>query len=269
MKYNLNRSEGIKKAVSIIIPVINEQRNIKPLIRAIFRSFSNKNLIFEVIIIDDHSTDLTPKIIQTLKKKYQIRYFLKKGRKGKAFSLLEGFSYARYNLLAMIDADLQYPAEAIPEMVEKISDSVGVVVAKRKFLNVKTIRKVLSLGFSHIFAKVLHGLPNDVQSGLKVFKKEIIDRVSLSPGPWSFDLEFLIKARHAGYGIAEHEIIFGKRYSGKAKISLLKASWEIGISALKLLFLERPAIPFLQKKEKEKGRGFHYKGVEFIHHSKV
>ena len=124
MKYNLNRSEGIKKAVSIIIPVINEQRNIKPLIRAIFRSFSNKNLIFEVIIVDDHSTDLTPKIIQTLKKKYQIRYFLKKGRKGKAFSLLEGFSYARYNLLAMIDADLQYPAAAIPEMVEKISDSV-------------------------------------------------------------------------------------------------------------------------------------------------
>lgn len=269
MKYNLTRSKDIKKAVSIIIPVVNEQRNIKPLIKGIFRSFSNTNLIFEVIIVDDHSTDSTPKIIQVLKKKYQIRYFLKKGKKGKAFSLLEGFSYARYNLLAMIDADLQYPAEAIPEMVKKINDTVGVVVARRKFLNVKTIRKVLSLGFSYVFAGILHGLPHDVQSGLKVFKKEIIDRVPLNPGPWSFDLEFLIKARHAGYKIADHEIIFEKRYSGKAKISLLKASWEIGVSAVKLLFLERPAIPFLQKKEKEKGRGFHYKGVEFIHHSKV
>ena len=269
MKYDVNRSEDIKKAVSIIIPVINEQNNIKPLIQGIFNAFFNKNLIFEVIVIDDHSTDLTPKIVAELKKKYQIRYFLKKGRKGKAFSLLEGFSYARYNMLAMIDADLQYPPDAIPEMVEKISDSVGVVVAKRKFTNIKKIRKILSLGFFHFFAGILHGLTYDVQSGLKVFKKEIIERISLNPGPWSFDLEFLVKARHAGYKIADHEIIFAKRQTGSAKISLLPAIYEIGISALKLKFADLKPVNFPQFIEKVKGKGFHSKGLEFVHHSEL
>src|SRR3989344_1900307 len=267
MKYDVNRSEDIKKAVSIIIPVINEQNNIKPLIQGIFNAFFNKNLIFEVIVIDDHSTDLTPKIVAELKKKYQIRYFLKKGRKGKAFSLLEGFSYARYNLLAMIDADLQYPPEAIPALAEKISDSVGVVVAQRKFGKINLVRKILSYGFSFVFVRLLHGLRHDVQSGLKVFKKEIIEKISLSPGPWSFDLEFLLKAKHLGYRSENYEITFEKRQQGKAKISLLHASWEIGISALKLLFLEPPVIHFKPDKEKDKGKGFHYQGVEFVHHS--
>ncbi len=267
MKYNQTRSENIKKAVSIIIPVINEQRTIKQLIEDIFSAFSNKkDYVFEVIIIDDHSTDSTPRIINQLKRKFQLRYFLKQGKKGKAYSLLEGFAHARYNMLAMIDADLQYPPSAIPEMAERINSETGVVIAKRKFGDIHILRKILSHGFSRFFAQVLHGLKYDVQSGLKVFKREIFERITVDPGPWSFDLEFLIKAKQAGYGIEEYEIDFRKR-DDQAKISLLSASFEIGLSAIKLFFLNPDVIPIHHKKAD--GKGFHYKGVEFIHHSNL
>ncbi len=269
MKNQINVSKDIKRAVSIIIPVVNEQRNVKPLIERIFTSFSSTDIIFELIIIDDHSTDKTSEVVNSLKKKYQIRYFLKKGNKGKAYSLLEGFSHARFNLLAMIDADLQYPPEAIPEMVEKINSEIGVVVAKRNHAKSNFTRKLLSFGFFYPFVKILHGLDHDVQSGLKVFKKEIIERITLNPGPWSFDLEFLIKAKHAGYKIADHNIFFDKRQDEKPKISLIPATAEIGLSALRLKFAEHEPIPFHPHDKKYKQEGFHYKGVPFVPHSNV
>ena len=269
MKSKQNRSDNNKRSLSIIIPVVNEERNIKNLVERIFNSLKAKQYKFEIIFIDDHSTDGTTKIIQSLAKTYPIRLYSKQGKKGKAFSLLEGFSYAKYDLIAIIDADLQYPPEAIPALAEKISDSVGVIVAQRKFGKINLVRKIISYGFSFVFVRLLHGIRQDVQSGLKVFKKEIIKRITLSPGPWSFDLEFLLKAKHLGYRSENYEIVFEKRLQGKAKIPLFQASWEIGISAIKLLFLEPPVIHFKPDKEKDKGKGFHYQGVEFVHHSNL
>src|SRR3989338_3622334 len=267
MNNTRNTSENIEKGLSIIVPVVDEERNITQLVKRITSTLNAKKYSFEIIIIDDHSTDKTVSLIKSLAKKYPIKLYQKKGKKGKAYSLLEGFTYAKYGLVAMIDADLQYPPEEIPKMVEKINDSVGVVVADRKIHKSSLLRKILSYGFSLFFARFLHGLDHDVQSGLKVFKKEIIERIDLNPGPWSFDLEFLIKAKHAGYLIENHQITFEKRQQEKPKIALLPATWEIGISALKLAFLSPHTIPFHPKQEK--GKGFHFKGVEFIHHSNL
>lgn len=267
MQNKQNISNTGKKSLSIIIPVVNEERNIDSLVKRIFSSLNPEKYTYEVIFVDDHSTDKTAAVIQSQSAKYPVRLYSKRGKIGKAFSLLEGIGYAKYDLIAMIDADLQYPPEAIPEMVEKINDSTGVVIAQRKFKEISLIRKILSYGFSYFFVRLLHGMHHDVQSGLKVFKKEIIERISLSPGPWSFDLEFLLKAKHAGYGIANQEIIFEKRYDGKPKISLISAVVEIGLSALRLKLADHSVIPLHPETEKKKGKGFHFKGREFIHHS--
>ena len=96
----------------------------------------------------------------------------------------------------MIDADLQYPPEAIPEMMNNINFGVDVVVANRKENHVSLRRKIISRAFNLFFAKYLHGLHVDVQSGLKVFKKEVVERISLHPSQWTFDLEFLLKAKN-------------------------------------------------------------------------
>ena len=267
MKTNQNVSKDIKRGLSIIIPVVNEERNIRPLLERITLSLSSKEIEYEIIFIDDHSQDGTEKIIKVLQKKYPIKFYVKKGKKGKAYSLIEGFSYAQYELVAMIDGDLQYPPEAILSMTKKIKGNVGIVVANRKEVKTSFKRKIISNLFSYPFGKFLHGFSCDVQSGLKVFKKEIIERITLSPGPWSFDLEFLVKARNAGYAIASIDITFEKRKSETPKISILPAALEIGWSALKLKLATSEIIPFHRNKVPNKGKGFHFKGVEFIHHS--
>ncbi len=256
-----------KKGISIVVPVLNEEGSIGELLKRIDSSVKKTKYLYEVIIIDDHSTDNTKKEIESNTEKYPVKYFKKKGIIGKAQSLLEGFSYAQYDIFCMIDSDLQYPPEAIPEMITQMEDGYGVVIANRKERHTNFTRKFISKSFNFIFGRMLHGLPYDIQSGLKMFRSEIIERVELRPLPWSFDLEFLIAARSAGYHIASVDILFDSRKSGTSKINVIWASLQIGLAALILKFNSEKIIPFHAAKRKRVGQGFHYKRTEFIHFS--
>lgn len=255
--------------LSIIIPILNEEKNIIKLVERIHSALTLHSITYEIIFIDDYSTDKTLEFIEKLSVNYPINFFLKEGRKGKGQSLIEGFAHAKYELLCMIDGDLQYPPEAIPTMVLLINEGADVVVANRKEKQTSLHRTFVSNSYSLLFNKLLHNLDCDVQSGLKVLKKEIIERISLNSGEWAIDLELLLKAKNAGYKVATYDIIFAKRNGGKEKINIFKASWEIGLNALLLKFCQSDVIPFHPKKEISLGKGFHYKGKSFIHHSRL
>ena len=255
--------------ISVVVPVLNEEGNLKLLIYRLLDVLKKHTDRYEIILVDDHSTDKSKQIIADFAKTNPVRYFLKKGKIGKAQSLMEGFSYAKYDLVGFIDGDLQYPPEAIAEMLTKIAAGADVVVANRHESRVSLRRKVISYGFRYLFGRFLHGLNYDVQSGLKLFQKVIIQRLTLHPSPWTFDLEFLTKARNAGYLIAGVDITFSKRYSGQPKISLFKAAVQMGWQALKIKMLGNEIVPLLPKQIAKEGEGFHYRGIKYVHHTKL
>lgn len=223
------------QAVSIIIPTWNEEGSITKLVERIHTSLLNNNILYEIIFVDDHSTDKTRALITKLSLIYPITFLTKQGKKGKAQSLIEGFSQAQYATLCMIDADLQYPPEAISKMMEKITKGADIVVANRREYHSSEFRRFLSVSFKKIFGNYLFGLNHDVQSGLKLFKKIVFETVRVHPrSGWTFDLEFLYKASFAGFSIVNHDISFEERKNGKSKISFLKTSLEIGMDALLL-----------------------------------
>lgn len=254
------------KTITVVVPVWNETDSVQELTQRISDALKKNKISYEIVFVDDHSTDGTTTKLGELAKIYPITIVQKKGPRGKAQSLLEGFAKAKYDVIAMIDADLQYPPEALPEMMLKLEEA-DIVVANRKEQHVPMMRKILSSGFHFLFTKLLHGLPVDAQSGMKVFRKEILDRIELSPTPWSFDLEFLLKGRDAGYRIADLDIVFASRKNGETKIHLLSASTEIGLSSIRLLNRTHAAIPFSKERELHDGHGFHYRGSTYIHHT--
>jgi glycosyltransferase XagB len=254
--------------LSIVIPTWNEEGNIQPLVERIDAALKSHGIMYEIIFVDDHSTDSTEQQILTLGKVYPIKKLLiKKSKRGKAQSLLWGFKHTQYDTIAMIDADLQYPPEAIPEMLKKIDSHADIVIANRREQHISFRRKTLSYIYRHFFGKFLNGFNCDVQSGLKVFKKEIVERIHLHPSPWTFDLEFLIKARNAGYKIKTVDITFQKRQWGKPKIGLIPATLEMSAAALKLSLISPEIVPFHPNAQKLKGVGFHYDGKEYIPHT--
>lgn len=257
------------KGISIVVPTLNEEKNIAKLINRIQNSLAAFTS-YEIIFVDDHSKDKTVENIKKFEDKKQIFFFEKVGKSGKAFSLLEGFAKAKFDKIAMIDADLQYPPEAIKEMALLIDKKTcDIVVAKRNEKKISFSRRLFSRAFNLIFARFLHNLNYDVQSGLKIFRKEIVERIKIKPSRWTFDMEFLIKSLRAGYIVKSYSIDFEKRLSGKTKVNLIKTSLEIGLNALKLKFKRSETIPYHPETEKIKGKGFHYNGREFAHWSGV
>jgi glycosyltransferase XagB len=238
--------------LSVIIPTLNESANIPALIERLTKALAHLDA-YEVIFIDDHSSDGTFATIHEYTALYPIRVYYKTGQIGKAQSLIEGFRHARYDTIAMIDGDLQYPPEAIPEMYRELSNGYGIIVANRKESYTSPLRKIMSRVFSFFFSRLLHNLHCDVQSGLKLFKQEILNRIEINPSPWAFDLEFLVKARSAGYPIKSHDIIFAPREGGKSKINILSSSLEIALSAIRLKLTQPNLIPMFSESGKANG----------------
>ncbi len=258
------------KEISLIIPVFNEENSIVELVNRIYESFNKSNINYELIFVDDHSTDNTEKVVNYLSGFHPIILIKKKGKRGKAYSIKEGIDSAKFGVVGMIDADLQYPPESIPEMLIHLKNS-DIVIANRKKYEASNSRKLFSKTFRYVFGKRLFGLNHDIQSGLKIFKKEIINTIKFNPSSaWTFDLEFLHRATQAGYKISDFDIVFAKRTNGKSKVGFVGQTLEIGLNALKLKTKRiHPAhIPPTNGKSMA-GAGIGYNKKKYITHTTI
>ena len=230
------------RAISIVVPTLNEYQNVPVLMSRIAATFDGSGIEFEVVFVDDHSTDGTIEVIKEVAKLYPARLHMKSGKRGKAHSLLEGFKLAQYGVICMIDADLQYPPESIVSMYRLLeSMNCDVVLTERKDEEgTSKLRQLSSKVFNLVFTRLLFGIQYDSQSGLKLFRKEVIENISLDPTPWSFDLEFIVRSLEHNYKIQNYEIPFSKRFSGEAKVHILKVTYELARASINLRLHSSP-----------------------------
>ena len=112
------------RSISVIVPVFNEWGNIQQFHTEVVASLLKAKKSFEIIYVDDYSSDGTYEWLLTVADNTSVKVFRKSGVKGKAFSLIQGFNQASGDALVMIDGDLQYPPEKIPQMVTIPIDSI-------------------------------------------------------------------------------------------------------------------------------------------------
>lgn len=226
------------QALSVVVPTLNEEGNVQKLVARIHKTLATAKIPYEIVFIDDHSTDKTVTLVHAIKKRYpflNLRVQSKRGKRGKAFSLLQGFKAARYPLICMIDADLQYPPEAISAMYNKLNrESADIVVTERVDQKTSRVRQLSTKVFHLVFTRMLFGLPFDSQSGLKLFRKRVLGSIKLNPSQWSFDLEFLVRSRDKNYKIVNHKIAFSERFAGEAKVNVLTTTYELAKASIKL-----------------------------------
>ncbi len=214
----------------------NEQGSVGHLIEQIDKTF-RKTCAYEVIVVDDNSTDGSVQLVLALSSKYPVHIFKKEGKKGKAQSIYEGLKHVKYPIIAMIDADLQYPPRDLLPMMYMIEQKqADVVVAHRREQGTSQLRKLVHNTCRIALGKLLHGLDYDIQSGMKVFNTKAASIIGPPQSAWAFDLEFLVAAQAAGLKIAEHDIRFAKRQADTSKINILEGTWQIASSAFKLKY---------------------------------
>jgi len=163
-------TETLSPVCSIIVPVMNEEGNVEFLSEKIIAILGN-NISFEIIFIDDGSTDNTLSIIKKLhKNNQQIKYLSFSRNFGHQFALKAGLDYAKGNCVISLDGDMQHPPELIPDMIEKWKNNGYDIV-----YTIRKDDKKLSL-FKRISSRLFYRMINKISD------------ISLEPGSADFRL---------------------------------------------------------------------------------
>lgn len=222
--------------LSIIIPTLNEHENIGRLLKQIARTQDKASLIsrssgssksskssYEMIVVDDGSTDGTrEEVLRLMKKDRRIR-LVERSRKCLSGAIMEGASRAKGEMVLVMDADLQHDPTLIPEMVGLLRTNDLVVATRNKLHGAGLKGKMLrtrSMVAASLVRIILGAKLKDPLSGFFAFRKELMRKAKpeLRPIGFKFLLDIYIKARPKR--VAEVSYSFGKRRHGKSKQSL-------------------------------------------------
>jgi len=248
-----------KTGLSIVIPTYNEADTVSKLALRIVDTMLDAGIPYEIIFIDDHSTDQTRRKINSLSQAYPIRTLTKNGKKGKGYSIYEGYQAAVYEHIGMIDADLQYPPEILPELYQQ-AKTHGFAVANRTKYVSTLWRKLGSRINAKFFGKFLLGLDTDIQSGLKIFPSEVFEY--LDPNllsPWAIDIPLVHTAYELGHKPGHVDIEFHPREAGSSKVSFFQTAWQVAKSAIRTKLRRRRQITLKPTTtENMQGAGLHH-----------
>jgi dolichol-phosphate mannosyltransferase len=209
------------KKFSIILPVLNEENNIKQLIFLITKNLKNFN--YEIIFIDDNSSDNTGKNIKTHVSRI-IKYFLRKKNKDLTKSCFLGIQKSKYENIIIMDSDLQHDPKYLPQLVNFFfKKNYDFVVGVRNFKEIRRMnifRKMASILLSYMFNTILGYRVSDPMSGLFIFKKKIYYtyKSDLFGRGWKILADLIYNKEN--FSIKEVKIEFNHRLKNKSKMNL-------------------------------------------------
>ena len=211
--------KDVKGKISIIMPAYNESGIIEKNVHETVRTFKNFGVDFEIIVIDDGSTDETWLKLKELENKFSnIKVTRNMKNFGKGRALKKGFRFAKGEYVVFLDSDIDLHPVQLETFFDimKLDDADVVIGSKRhpnSKLNYPLQRKIISFIYFS-FVKLLFGMPiKDTQTGLKLFKYEVLRNVfpKVVVKSFAFDLEILAYAHRLGYKITEAPVFIDSK----------------------------------------------------------
>ena len=227
-----------RRKLSIIVPVFNEEATVRMVLDKITAVQLINDLQQEIVIVNDRSTDQTDRVIKEYMKEhpdFSIQYFIHETNTGKGGAIHTGLKEATGDLVIIQDADLEYDPEEYNELLGPILNGHADVVYGSRFIGGKPHR---CLFFWHTIGnKFLTFLSNmftnlnltDIETCYKLFKKEIIDQVSLKEKRFGFEPEVTAKISRIPK-IRIYEV--GISYYGRSYEDGKKIGWKDGVRAI-------------------------------------
>jgi dolichol-phosphate mannosyltransferase len=206
---------------SVVIPVKDEEENLKELFFQLHSVMQKENAPWEAIFVDDGSTDQSLAILKEIAKQHSsIKIFSFDKNYGQSSAFMAGFAKAQGEFVITLDADLQNDPQDIPRLIAAISDCdlvVGWRFERKDPLQKKIISKISNKVRAHFLKDAMH----DTGCSLKIFRKAALDKIKIYEGMHRFfPALFLIE----GFRVKEIKVVHRPRLKGKTKYHFFNRS---------------------------------------------
>ena len=238
--------------LSIVISAYNEAESLPELFQRISETLSSKGFEYELIVIDDGSTDGTWSVIEKYSAEYPIRAVSFRRNYGKSAALFCGFEMAEGDFVITMDADLQDSPEELPEMITMIREGGYDLVSgwKKRRHDSKLAKNIPSKIYNATARRVTGIKLHDMNCGLKIYKRDVVKNIEVY-GEMHRYIPYL--AKNAGFeNIAEKVVVHAPRKYGKSKF---------GVSRFTNGFLDLLTLWFLSKFSKKPMHFFGLAGI--------
>jgi len=222
--------------LSVVIPAYNEQQNIKPLLDRLAETLKPRSYSFEVVMVDDGSTDKTLQLLKEYKKsKPWLRVIALDRRSGQTCAMAAGFSAARGAVIATLDADLQNDPAEIPRLADMLNECDAVTGWRAKRQD-PWLRRVSTRIANAVRNKLSGESIHDSACSLKVYKRACLDGLVLYDGMHRF-MPTLVKMR--GFKVIEVPVSHHPRHAGKAKYGIWNRVFRAFIDLLVVRWMKK------------------------------
>ncbi len=225
--------------ISVVIPIYNEKDTIEEIIGRVKQT----GLADQIILVDDGSTDGTREIIGKMKDDPQMTVVLHEKNQGKGAALITGFRHASGDVILIQDADLEYNPKDYPELLRPIQENLADVVYGSRFLGAPRrstmfwhmiANKLLTFATNILYNSIL----TDMETGYKVFRREIVKDMTIHSRRFDFEPEFTAKILKKKVRVFEVPITFNPRDYQEGKKIGLKDAFAALWSLLKYRFVD-------------------------------
>lgn len=208
----------VSMEISVLIPVYNEEGNVKPLHRKVSKELRKITGSYEILFIDDGSTDRTLKRIQKLMDEDpKVRVITFHRNFGKANALSVGFKHVKGKIVFTMDGDLQDDPKEFKRFIKELDKGYD-IVSGWKFHRKDPIGKTLpSKVFNFLIRKMTGVNVHDSNCGFKAYRKEVVDMVDVYG---EFHRYIPIIANWRGFRVGEIKVTHHKRASGRSKYGI-------------------------------------------------
>lgn len=225
--------------LSVIIPAYNEESTIETIVDRVKAT----KIPSEILIVDDGSVDNTRSILKRLSEDKLVRVLLHEKNQGKGAAVVTGIRNAVGDVLLIQDADLEYDPRDYPGLIQPLEEGLADVVYGSRFLGAPrrttmfwhmVANKLLTLMTNILYDTIL----TDMETGYKLFRKEIVQDITIHAKRFDFEPEFTAKILKKKVKIYEVPIRFNPRDYNEGKKIKLKDAFAAVWTLLKYRFID-------------------------------